>query len=737
MSSLFSARWHRVAGTRPRLVAEVRVRRQRSRGLVWHVFTQPSTGRSVRLDPAAHALAARLDGTRTVQALWDSLLEQPHDPPTQDDVVGLLAQLREAGLLQLGGDADFEGLVRARSEDERAQAAPSPRAGGSLFAWRLPLFDPGPWLARLAPVGRLAFSRAGCAAWLAAVSALVLLALQNATLLAAHARIALADPRSALLGLVLMLPLKALHELAHALAVQRLGGGVRSAGVSLLMGLPLPWVDASAAAAFERRRDRALVGAAGMMAELAVAAAALPAWLALHARGDGVAADALFTTLMLAGLSTLVFNANPLQRFDGYFIACDLLDLPNLATRSRSWWTARLEHRLLGAGAHDRLPVARGETAWLALFAPASWLMSMGLAVAATAWLARLAWPLALAAGALLAWQVALRPPMVLARRLASAARTTHGSAQRWRRGVGIAVAATLALALLPLPRHTLVQGVVWPADEAQLRAGEDGFVVETVARDGTAVQVGDVVLRLANPALETRLARQSAQVAALEATLVDAQALRAATATADSGDLGDARAKLAAAQADMQRLQERVGLLVVRARTAGRVALAPGDDLQGRYFHRGALVGELVTDAPATVRVAWAQADAATLFRLRTEQAPARVRLAASPAVDHAATLMGDGTGAVERLPSAALSDRHGGPVPTDPKDADDVRPVQPVVLVDVRLADDAQPPGSTARRRLGERAWVRFDEGLAPLAWQGLTGLWREVAHRLDSGA
>jgi len=730
MTSLFSPRWHRVAALRPRLVPQLVPRRQRVRGQTWFVLVDPATGRGLRLNAAGYAIAARLDGTRTVQATWEAGLGAEADPPTQDEVLALLAQLREAGFVQLERAADFDLLL---PHYETADAARCTQ-GGPL-AWRLPLADPTPWLARLRPLQRLLFTRTAFALWLVAVASLLVLALQNAPLLAAHAREALASPRLATLALVLMVPVKAMHELAHALAVRRLGGAVRSAGITLMMGMPLPWVDASASAGFARRGDRVLVGAAGMMSELALAALALPAWLWLHARGDGWLADALFATLAITGVSTLLFNANPLQRFDGYFILVDALELPNLATRSRQWWLALLRRRTLGLPSNhdDALPVARGETAWLAAYAPLAWLYGVALSAAAMLWLAGLWLPLGVAGAAVLAVQL-LRGPSALARELRSAALSQRSGARRWRRGVLGASLLTAAVLLAPWPRRTIVEGVVWPADEAQLRVGEDGFVETVAVRDGQSVDAGDVVLRLDNPALAAKIARQSARVAALEATLVDAQL--AGAAPAPEANAGDARAELAAAQSELDRLRERAAGLVVRAQAAGRVALGPVDDLPGRFFHRGALVGQVLTAAPPTVRMAWRQADLDALAPVHAQARPVTVRLAGSPAVARAAVVARDGAGAVGRLPSAALSERHGGPIATDPKDADDLKPLEPVVLVDVRLSS-GQPDtvAESQAARLGERAWVRLDDGLAPLAWQWARDARRAIARRLEA--
>lgn len=713
MTALFSTRWHRVAALRPRLTAEVQVRRQHVRGDAWWVLAGAG-GRSVRLNAAAYAVAARLDGRASVDALWHWQLAHGAgaDTASQDELIDLLAQLREAGLVQLERGADVERALPQAGRGAR-------QAGRTLLAWRLPLGNPTRLLDRIAGVAPRAFGPAGLAAWCAAMLLFVLLLLQHAPALWAHGSTWLATPRYALLAALLYAPIKLLHEVAHGLAVRRWGGAVSEAGITLMLGLPVPYVDATAAGAFALRRQRVVVGAAGVMAELALAVIALSLWLLLP---DGVARDAAFVTLAVAGVSTVLFNANPLQRLDGYFVATDLLGLPNLAPRSRQWWLNALQRHVLHVRGIEPMPYARGETPWLAAYAPLSWCTSLAIAGVAVAWLGAVSLALGVVAAALLCWQVVLRPAAELLQQLRLAALAQHDSAPRWRRAALAAAGAAVLLLALPVPRISVVQGVVWPADRAQLRADEDGFIAELLVRDGASVQAGDAVVRLDNPALAATLQRQRARIAALEAEVFDAMPAVAAAADARSGD---ARAALAAALAELARLHEREAALTLRAASAGRVALPAAADLPGQFVRRGQLLGQLLDAAPPVVRAAWPAARADELAAARGLS----VRLAASPGTARAATLARDGGGAIDRLPSAALSARHGGEVATDPLDREDLKPLQPVVLLDVALA-----PGPLADGRIGERAWVRLDHGASPLAWQALAWLRRTALQRFN---
>ncbi|WP_418316908.1 PqqD family peptide modification chaperone [Piscinibacter sakaiensis] len=716
MTTVHSSRWHRVASLKPRLSPHLRVRRQHIRGETWVLLDDQISGRSVRLNAAAHALVGRFDGRRSVQNLWDAALERDDDVATQDEVIDLLAQLREAGLIQFDRSADFDLLL------PHLDTLRKPKGRKTLIAWRIPLANPSRLLERLDWLGRLLFNRLAFALWLLAMAMLLVLGLQHAPTLWAHAGQWMATPRFALLALLLYLPIKLAHEIAHGLAVRRWGGQVREAGVTLMMLMPVPYVDASAATGFEQRRHRIIVSAAGIITELSFAAVALPLWLLL---ADGWLRDAAFVTLVVAGASTLLFNGNPLQRLDGYYIFTDALELPNLGPRSRNWWQQTLRRRLLRLPGAETMPVARGETTWLALYAPLSWLYGLTIATVATLWLGSVSLALGLACAAILGWQMMLRPVVNHLRQLRNAALAQTAGAGRWR---GLAFGGSLALAavlLLPAPQRTLVQGVVWPAEKAQLRADEQGIVTEIVKHDGDTVRAGELVLQLRNADLQAELARQSARVGALEAALFDAMPVDG-NLSAD-GKAGDARADLSAAQAALERLIERERSLAVRAHADGRLVLPRSSDLQGQYVARGNLIGQVLTDDATIVRVAVPESAAADLQRGRGEVS---VRLAASRDTAHPASLLRDSGGAVLQLPSAALSERHGGQVVTDPSDKTDLTPLHPVVLLDVVLAAGA----ARSSERIGERAAVRFDAGFSPLAWQWAQGLRRHIQQRFN---
>jgi putative peptide zinc metalloprotease protein len=186
--------------------------------------------------------------------------------------------------------------------------------------------------------------RAGAAVWLLVVlPALLLLPSQWAELGGNLSDRVLQADNLLLIGLIFPL-IKALHEMGHASANHAAGGEVHDMGVMLLVLMPVPYVDASSANVLRSRWARARIGAAGMIVELFIAALAFYVWMLVE---PGLLRAVCFNVMLVAGVSTLVFNGNPLLRYDAYYILADLVELPNLAAQSARYWGYLIKRHLL------------------------------------------------------------------------------------------------------------------------------------------------------------------------------------------------------------------------------------------------------------------------------------------------------------------------------------------------------------------------------------------------------
>jgi putative peptide zinc metalloprotease protein len=691
---LDSPLWYRVANIVPRLRPTVRVRHRGSEGVTRHVLADLLTGRHHLLDEAAWSFVGRFDGRRTIGDIWTWLSTHRPQPPTQHEVLEWLANLDTAGLLQSDRLPDLQALMRGEEQVDRRRR----RASLNPLSWRVPLGDPTRWLARFDP---LAHALSHPLVLLLAV-ALVGVGLMQVALqwpaLQADARERLGSPAFLALSWVVYPVIKALHELGHALAVRHCGAEVHHVGIGFLYLVPAPYVDASAATGLSRRRERILISAAGVLVESVLAAAGVLVWSAVQ---PGMVRDLALSVALVGGVSTLLANANPLVRMDGYHVLTDALDLPNLAQRSRRWWIDQLQRRLGGLTTPSVLPAGSGLQRGVTLaYAPSAWLFGVVVAVSACLWLAQTAAMLALMAGAIALWLQIGQPLLASLRWLA---RSPSLRGRRLRTALlGLWTVALLlaGLLLVPIPQATVAQAQAWMPEEALVRAPADGFVTAVDAPGDSPVQPASPLLTLHNDDQPVELAKLRALRLELEVQVNRLQVLDAAAAQR-------AEAEAAALQAREAELALRIEQMALRSTRAGRVSWIEPQTLLGRYVRRGELLGYVLADDRLVARtvvpdedIAWLLSGVRAVSVVRPEEA----------GLVHAGRWDGvvPETGSV--LPAAALGVQVGGRIETDPADTDGLRTLQPVAVIDVQVPD-------LPVQRLGSRLLVRFDHGAQPL--------------------
>jgi len=366
-ASLLSPSWYRVAPLNPRLRSHVRIERHEYRGQDWYVIQDGFTGRHHRFSPEAYQLVGMMDGRRTLDQIWQAVCARLGDHmPTQDEVIDLLARLYRADLLQTSAILDFSDLHQRSLQGRRSRLFTQM---ASPLSVRFPLVDPDRFLTRTMPWVRPFLGWQAFAVWAAVVAAAAILAVLHWDALQGDFSDALLGMENLLLISLLYPVLKILHEFGHAYMVKKEGGEVHEMGVMLLVFMPLPYVDASSSTSFRDKHQRMLVGGAGIMVELFVAAVMLMVWLNVEA---GLVRALAYKTLLVAGVSTLLFNGNPLLRFDAYYILSDWLEIPNLAQRGVGYLGYLFKRYLLGIESADSPARSPGEARWLFFYAVAA-----------------------------------------------------------------------------------------------------------------------------------------------------------------------------------------------------------------------------------------------------------------------------------------------------------------------------------------------------------------------------
>jgi len=703
--SFLSPSWYRVAGLRLRLRAHARFHRTLFRGQVWYVLQDRTSGRFHRFSPSAHLLVGLMDGARTLEEVWSAASAKLGDDAlTQDEVIRLLGQLHAADVLF----GDIPPDIGELADRGRRQRRKRLMAGlMNPLAIRVPLLDPDEFLNATAPIARLIFSGFGAVLFLLLVGYAVLLAGQNWEGLSGDITDRVLATENILL-LVITYPLvKTVHELGHAWAVKRWGGEVHEIGVMLLVFMPVPYVDASDSMSFASKWRRAVVGGAGILVEVALASIAMIVWVNAE---PGLVRAFAFSVMLICGISTVVFNGNPLLRFDGYYVLSDLIEIPNLAARANNHIGYLVQRHAFGVTSAEPAAMAPGEAPWLFFYAIASFFYRLVVAFA----IALLVGTQFFIIGVLIAiWSLVLMMVVPLGKwlrfLLASPALRRHRGRAFAVTGGTVALGCGLVFAL-PLPHATMAEGVVWMRGEAAVFAGADGVAVALLAPPNAEVAADAPLLRLEDPALAARTRLLAARVAELEAH----HAMR------DVSDPVRARMtleELTLARADLVAAEERLALLTIRARTAGRLALRRPEELIGRYVRKGELIGHVIRHDDPVIRVAVPENEADLVLQ---DTRAVAVRAASLRAEARPARVERIGARLEESVPSPALSIQGGGSIALDPTDAAHQRTIGRFLHLDLVF----EGPGEEAAR-FGERVHVRFAHAEEPIAsrfWRGL---------------
>ena len=515
-----------------------------------------------QLRDAEYAVLAMLDGVVTYHGVKDELRGRfPAERWSVENVKGFLSSLIQSGLVTslVPGQG-----ARAAHQQETAVRR---RRWGLLTNWlaiRWKGIDPESLLRRIEPWTRWLYRPATISALLSlVVVAMVLVVLRWEMLLRR-----LPDAES-ILGFGNLLPLvlvfvgiKLLHELGHVLTCRHFGGECHELGIQLLMFMPLFYGDVTDAWMQSRRWPRIAISAAGIFVELVLAAVATILW---WWSVPGLLNAIFLDVMLVCSVNTLLFNGNPLLRYDGYYVLSDLLGLPNLAQQSRQAVSSLCERLLVGVS--DEVPEVDSGRWWvlvsygfasgiyrLFLLAAIVWFLhqlfaGVGLGIVATGL------SIVVVGGAVFGpvSEMVQRVRWHWAQQTVSRRRMTQGCA-----GLGLLLAGTF---LIPFPYSVRAPFVVYPADAQPVFASVPGRL-ESAVREGQAVGAGEMIAQLTNHNLVLQHERQQGEVDRLTMRLRHLETQRGSNesssmrlpATRDA--LTSARRRLEQLRAEVERLR-------------------------------------------------------------------------------------------------------------------------------------------------------------------------------------
>ena len=496
--------------------------------------------------------------------------------PSPKDVEEVVRFLTENQLLQPVGR---DGPRKLAERLEKARGTWSKRLLHNYLFFRVPLVRPDGWLNRWRVVADLFYTRTF--AVMTGVALLLGLALvvrdadKFLTSLVDTFTLASLVPYA-----IALFSVKLLHELGHAFTAKRFGCRIPAMGVAFLVLFPMAYTDTNETWRLTSRWQRLQVASAGIATELVIAAWATLAWGLLP---DGGLRGAAFVLATTSWVATVAINASPFLRFDGYFILCDWLDMPNLHGRSFAlarWklreWLFRLDQP------KPEYFSSRKETA-LILFAVATWIYRLfvffGIAILVYHFFIKIVGIFLFVVE--IAWFI-VRPIAAEVkewRLLWPLIKQRAESRGRARRSMLLLAVVIVATVLVPMPGRLAVSGILRPSEFWPMFVPAASQIEAFHHADGQRVKAGDELARFSSMEIRARQALMQARLARLR--------LQAATASLSSETLGRmrlAQEEAASAEAEYAGVLEEIARLTPLAPFAGQLRdVAP--DLEAGQF--------------------------------------------------------------------------------------------------------------------------------------------------------
>ncbi|MCE9547998.1 MAG: HlyD family efflux transporter periplasmic adaptor subunit, partial [Planctomycetia bacterium] len=578
-----------------RMRPDLKIARHRYQGQVTWVLKDPVGLKYFRLREEEFAILSELDGRISLDEIkLHYEVRFPGQMITLEEIARYVGHLHQCGLVLTHLPGQGTQLKKRRDTRRRSEML---SALGNILALRFRGVDPQRFLTWLLPYVRWFFSPAAVAACLLlGLSAVSLVAVKFDTF---HARLPAFHEffaaKNWLYLAVILAATKIMHELGHGLTCKHFGGECHQLGVMLLVMTPCLYCDVSDSWMLPSKWRRAAIGAAGMYVELVIASLATFVW---WLSAPGLLNYTCLSVMFICSVSTVMFNTNPLLRYDGYFILADLLEIPNLRQKATSVVTHKLGAWTLGLEEpHDRY-LPRRHQAWFALYTIGAVAYRWFVTIAVLWFMYKLLEPYGLKAVSQLIAATSLvalvgQPMWSLGKFFSVPGRMQQIKRPRlltFLAGVGFVVLAAL---LIPLPHRIYGPLEVQAREPAEVYVEVAGVLKQVHVREGQAVAAGTILAELENIDARLEEAKLHGQVVELRQKLLSLrrqQLERDRPGQEAEQQVSATEEELQSAEKQLIQRQQNLTRLVLRSPRAGTVL--PPPLVKGAPHTEGGLAG-------------------------------------------------------------------------------------------------------------------------------------------------
>jgi putative peptide zinc metalloprotease protein len=679
-------------------------------GRAYVIIKNPISLTYFRLSRAHFDAASRYDGKtplgtiaaalQQASAYWRALpIEQ-----AVEELVQLANQLSNTGVLQGSG---HQALKRINANHGRRRQFRLESLIASVLYIKKSLIDPNRLLARIEPYFRWMYTRAYVITFVVGGIVTLLMLAGHWEELAVHGANFFTLQNLALTWVVFIF-VKTIHEFGHGLTCKHFGGEVHEMGALLIMLTPFLYCNVSDSWLLPDKRRRILVTAAGIFIEMTLAMVAAWIWLAT---APGLLHQITFNIMFTCSVTTLLFNANPLMKYDGYYMLSDALEVPNLKQKSNAAATTWAQRYLLGLHRGGPAQFFSYELSPLfALYAIASYFYGWWVLYRISGRMFDVLTPYGLDflshSYVWLYLFTALALPCFRLMKVTYQNPITRVAAGRRFGQIGLGLAALLVLAWFVPWEASIKRGVV--IDNAVVETvttTTPGFLRQVYVHAGDTVRAGQPLAQLENRDLQTDIDEFQSEADTYE--VQERAALsNALETTRQSAAAYRKLAQEASLQAQLR--QRQLGECILRAAHDGVVREQHLDNLLGQYFPRGRKFCEI---GSADEYRAIISLDEAQARRVMAGQ-PARLRLRALSGETFRGTITSAPVSSLAKLTNNASANLTGGDVPTQVNREGGLEPSVAYYEAEMLVRD----PGGE-RLRAGLTGMARIDVGQTTL--------------------
>jgi putative peptide zinc metalloprotease protein len=572
------------ARTLPKARIDVEIIEQVYYGKPCYVLKDPATLRYYRLRPPEYAIYKMLDGSANVENILKMLSRRfPQEQFDAQAVMNFIIMLRGANLLHISSQDNTDYLLKRKQLMTRNLFQ---KLKTEFLFFKIPLLDPDKLLNYLrSNIARIIYRRTtAILIWLMLAGALVLL-FSNIDKLSQR------QPLLSWINLLYLAPslfvIKIIHEFGHGLTAKHYDVEVHEMGLLFLVFMPCMYCDVSDAWMLSSKKKRMWITAAGIAVEIILAGLATYLW-ALTVPGSVINQFAL-NMMLVASVNSILFNGNPLLRYDGYYFLMDLWEIPNLRQKGSGYLYYLLQRFVLGIENASEPIDVKGREFAVVSYAVCStiyrWFIMIAIITMVWKFLDPYGWGVIGGLMALGSIYTSLFAPIGKAFSFLN-----HHRHHLHIRPVTTAILATLVIAviagilLLPVQQSVDTQCILRPANMQPIYVTQPGFIGQDsiVVRDGQYVQPGQTLLTLSNEQLAYEASDLKLRIEQLDIASRQARRRQLDTREAQiNAEIESLQARYAQAKRDLDKL-------TIKAPAAGIIqwrAAEPPARLKGRFL--------------------------------------------------------------------------------------------------------------------------------------------------------